>query len=122
MFPSTLRFDRLPGQFCRLLERIAGHYIEHCWPRPIGGPDRLVTIAASSGDVAADSLQHIVGCVLHLPLEEARIAAEAGALRLLVTAQQVKRRCKISMYNITCFACSGVYIVVFIYASSFHVC
>ena len=30
MFDSTLHFDRLPGQLCRLLERLAGHYIEHC--------------------------------------------------------------------------------------------
>ena len=35
VFPLTLHFDRLPGQFCRLLERLAGHYIEHC-ARPTG--------------------------------------------------------------------------------------
>ena len=29
VFDLTLHFDRLPGQFCRLLERLAGHYIEH---------------------------------------------------------------------------------------------
>ena len=32
VFDLTLHFDRLPGQFCVLLERLAGHYIEH-WPR-----------------------------------------------------------------------------------------
>ena len=32
VFRLTLHFDRLPGQFCRLLERLAGHYIEH-WVR-----------------------------------------------------------------------------------------
>ena len=31
MFDLALHFDRLPGQFCRLLERLAGHYIEHWW-------------------------------------------------------------------------------------------
>jgi hypothetical protein len=30
VFEISLHFDRLPGQFCRLLERPAGHYIEHC--------------------------------------------------------------------------------------------
>ena len=30
MFVLSLHFDRLPGQFCRLLERLAGHNIEHC--------------------------------------------------------------------------------------------
>ena len=29
VFHLTLHFDRLTGQFCRLLERLAGHYIEH---------------------------------------------------------------------------------------------
>jgi hypothetical protein len=29
VFHLTLHFDRLPGQVCRLLERLAGHYIEH---------------------------------------------------------------------------------------------
>jgi hypothetical protein len=29
VFPLSLHFDRLPGQFCRLLERLTGHYIEH---------------------------------------------------------------------------------------------
>ena len=33
MFHLTLHLDLLPGQFCRLLERLAGHYIEH-WPDP----------------------------------------------------------------------------------------
>ena len=35
VFHLTLHFDRLPGQLCRLLERLAGHYIEHwslTWP------------------------------------------------------------------------------------------
>ena len=32
MFPLSLHFDRLPGQFCRLLERLAGHYREHRSP------------------------------------------------------------------------------------------
>ena len=31
VFHLTLHFDRLPGQFCRLLERLAGHYIELWW-------------------------------------------------------------------------------------------
>ena len=29
VFVSSLHFDRLPDQFCRLLERLAGNYIEH---------------------------------------------------------------------------------------------
>ena len=29
VFDCTLHFDRLPGQFCRLLERLAGQYLEH---------------------------------------------------------------------------------------------
>ena len=36
VFVLTLHFDRLPGQFCRLLERLAGHYIEH-WVAQLGG-------------------------------------------------------------------------------------
>ena len=35
VFHLTLHFDRLPGQFCRLLERLADHYIEH-WRRHCG--------------------------------------------------------------------------------------
>ena len=39
VFHLTLHFDRLPGQFCRLLERLAGHYIEHCLkPEPLALP------------------------------------------------------------------------------------
>ena len=34
LFVLSLHFDRLPGQFCRLLERLAGHYIEHCCRLP----------------------------------------------------------------------------------------
>ena len=33
VFPLSLHLDRLPGQFCRLLERLAGLYIEHWAPR-----------------------------------------------------------------------------------------
>jgi hypothetical protein len=40
VFHLTLHFDRLPGQFCRLLERLAGHYIEH-WPRVAQVTSRL---------------------------------------------------------------------------------
>jgi hypothetical protein len=29
VFHLSLHFDRLPGQFCRLLGRLTGHYIEH---------------------------------------------------------------------------------------------
>ena len=33
VFHLSLHFDRLPGQFCRLLERLAGHYIEDWFQR-----------------------------------------------------------------------------------------
>ena len=60
------------------------------WLLLLGGSDRLVTIAASCGEMAAQCLQQLVVSVLHLPLEEARIATEDGAIRLLVSMQQVE--------------------------------
>ena len=80
VFVLSLHFDRLPGQFCRLLERLAGHYIEHC----AGG-----ALSGSAGVEVAAEVDELVALAQFLALGAA--AVEAAVIRAGGSAEEASR-------------------------------